>query len=57
MLEEKTVPIDTSGEALEVTLEEENVQKVEPQEAPVVEVEETIFYRLQKSPYFAYQPR
>ena len=41
MLEEKTVPIDTSGEALEVTLEEENVQKVEPQEAPVVEVEET----------------
>ena len=41
MLEEKTVPIDTSGEALEVTLEEENVQKVKPQEAPVVEVEET----------------
>ena len=38
MPEEKTVPIDTSGEALEVTLEEDNVKKVEPNnETPIVE--------------------
>ena len=42
MQEEKTVPIDTSGEALDVTLEEENTKKVEPEntETPTVEVEE-----------------
>ena len=44
MQEEKTVPIDTSGESLEVTLEEENTKVAEPEkteEAPAVEVEET----------------
>ena len=42
MLEEKTVPIDTSGESLDVTLEEENTKKVEPEntETPTVEVQE-----------------
>lgn len=42
MQEEKTVPIDTSGESLDVTLEEENTKKVEPEntEAPTVEVQE-----------------
>jgi len=34
MQEDKTVPIDTSGESLEVTLDEDNVKKVE---TPVVE--------------------
>jgi hypothetical protein len=34
MQEDKTVPIDTSGESLEVTLDEDNVKKVE---APVTE--------------------
>ena len=34
MQEDKTVPIDTSGESLEVTLDEDNVKKVD---APVVE--------------------
>ena len=29
MQEDKTVPIDTSGESLEVTLEEENVKKIQ----------------------------
>jgi hypothetical protein len=41
MQEDKTVPIDTSGESLEVTLEEENVKKVENEQAPAVEVEQT----------------
>ena len=42
MQEEKTVPIDTSGESLDVTLEEENTKKVEPEntETPTVEVQE-----------------
>ena len=42
MLEEKTVPIDTSGESLDVTLEEENTKKVEPEntETPTIEVQE-----------------
>jgi hypothetical protein len=41
MQEDKTVPIDTSGESLEVTLEEENVKKVENEQTPAVEVEQT----------------